>query len=465
MEYLVEEDGALVEEHFLRLLAESSFLRNAKGRRASPDLVVWVSLLRRPDLVARVMPVPMAIAAGVAEMRLEHYGRQAEFEDRNAMEKLADLVDRPLADLWRDLALLSVERSAVEALGLRARVERLASKQPELWVRSLPWILAVGSELDGLDVGVTLALAEQDQNVATALSEAVQSPVRSVRRRAEGVKALAEGTGPIEERLLDALGSSLDARRSCFPRPLEAPSATWLASRDLEDLLRGAVRSAARDFTGLVARGGAGDEETLTARLLEKLTQGVGQQTAAHRRLISSTPELSLGSRQETKFAEKGSGADVGILLKVSLPGREVIEVADLVQVKKANSLIPSASGGEAWQINRLQLDQLLRVSPTAVYWLIAGSGDVMAVPAKVLLVTGLMKTGGSARFTVGHSDIRHAAVGLEHYFTDLITGLWLGSTSDETVAAAKGLDPRNRPEFFLTIDVMFTQQRDELRG
>lgn len=161
----------------------------------------------------------------------------------------------------------------------------------------------------------------------------------------------------------------------------------------------------------------------------------------------------------------EGSGADVGILLKVSLPGREVIEVADLVQVKKANSLIPSASGGEAWQINRLQLDQLLRVSPTAVYWLIAGSGDVMAVPAKVLLVTGLMKTGGSARFTVGHSDIRHAAVGLEHYFTDLITGLWLGSTSDETVAAAKGLDPRNRPEFFLTIDVMFTQQRDELRG
>ncbi|MFD3940042.1 hypothetical protein ACFWSF_35170 [Streptomyces sp. NPDC058611] len=55
---------------------------------------------------------------------------------------------------------------------------------------------------------------------------------------------------PLEERLLDILSASVDDRRSAFPRPLGAPSSTWLADHGLEDLVRGAARRAVAEFAG-----------------------------------------------------------------------------------------------------------------------------------------------------------------------------------------------------------------------
>ncbi|MFJ6435385.1 hypothetical protein [Streptomyces sp. NPDC091416] len=83
---------------------------------------------------------------------------------------------------------------------------------------------------------------------------------------------------------------------------------------------------------------------------------------------------------------------------------------------------------------------------------LIPSSGNVYVVPAKFLAAVGAARSGRDSLFTVGHSDVRHAAVSLEHYLTDLTVGMWLGGTSAATLSAASGENPANRPEFFLNI-------------
>ncbi|MEU3792998.1 hypothetical protein AB0F07_24875 [Streptomyces fructofermentans] len=464
LEGLVGEYGSLVEQHLLRLMV-GSWIAVGRMYPSTPDLVEWMARLEEPARVARALPVPAAIAVGVAagliELNQDLEGSQA----GEVMKWLAPHTDRALADLWRDLTLLSVERYPVEAMGLRARVEKSANRRPTLWSKSLPWLFALARHLDGLDVSLTLALAEQRRSVRTAVKASTRSAVREVRRRAEGIQVMADGSGPIEQKLFDALGGSMDARRHVFPRPLGAPSSTWLASTGLEDLTRGAVAGAVKDFMNFVSRSGAQDEEALTARLLEKLGQRFAAGSKSEQWMDPDSPEVALASRQETKNAEKATGADIGIVLEVTVPGRLTTRIGDLVQVKKANALIPSASPSDSWKINRLQLDTLLEISSTATYWLIPRSGDVYVVPAKFLAAIGAANSGRDSLFTVGHSDVRHAAVSLEHYLTDLTAGMWLGGTSAATLAAAAGENPANRPEFFLNIKVTLPRFLDDVRN
>ncbi|MEU9203391.1 hypothetical protein [Streptomyces sp. NPDC048332] len=451
LEGLIDEHGFLVEQHLLRLTTRS-WITAGRMYPSPPGLVEWMARLKSPARVAEAMPVPAAIAVGVAAGLVElnqdlEGGRAGE-----VMRRLAPHVEHALVDLWRDLTLFSMERYPVEAAGLRARVEKSASRRPTLWSRSLPWLFALARHMDGLDVYLTLALTEKRRSVQAAVKANTRNAIPEVRRRAEGIQAIADGSGPIEQKLIDALGGSMDARRHIFPRPLDAPSSTWLASSGLEDLIRGAVAGAVKDFMGFVSRSGAQDEEALTARLLEKLGQRFAAGSRAGQWTDPDSPEVALASRQETKNAEKATGADIGIVLEVTVPGRLTTRIGDLVQVKKANALIPSASAGDSWKINRLQLDTLLGVSSTATYWLIPSSGNVYVVPAKFLAAVGAARSGRDSLFTVGHSDVRHAAVSLEHYLTDLTVGMWLGGTSAATLSAASGENPANRPEFFLNI-------------
>ncbi len=464
LEGLVDKHGSLVEQHLLRLTI-GRWVTAGRTYPSPPDLVEWMARLTSPAQVAEAMPVPAAVAVGVAAGLIElnqdlENGRAGE-----VVQRLAPHTERALVDLWRDLTLLSVERYPVEAAGLRTRVEKSVSRRPTLWSRSLPWLFALARHMDGLDVFLTLALAEQHRSVRAALKANARSAVPEVRRRAEGIQAISDGSGPIEQKLIDALGGSIDARRHVFPRPLDAPSSTWLASTGLEDLIRGAVAGAVKDFMGFVSQSGAQDEEALTARLLEKLGQRFAAGSRAEQWTDHDSPEVALASRQETKNAEKATGADIGIVLEVTVPDRLTTRIGDLVQVKKANALIPSASSGDSWKINRLQLDTLLEVSSTATYWLIPSSGNVYVVPAKYLAAVGAARSSRAPLFTVGHSDVRHAAVSLEHYLTDLTTGMWLGGTSASTLSAAAGENPANRPEFFLNLKVTLPRFLEDARS
>jgi hypothetical protein len=357
------------------------------------------------------------------------------------------------ADLWRHIALLAQARSSVTAAGLRARIEKTATDHPKAWASSLDWLLAVGTHLDDLDIYVTMTLMQKHPSVRAALKRSTTSAVPEVRMRANGIKALSAGSGPIEEKLIEALSQSFDARRHVFPRPLELPSSTWLSSYDLEDLIRRGVSSAVSDFASFVAQAGSQDEEQLTANLLHQLGRHLTTASTAGRRLAPGAPEVAVASRQETKHAERGTGADVGIVLDIDMPGRMETRIGDLVQVKKADALIPSAPERDAWKIDRDQLATLLEHSATACYWLIPESGHLYVLPAKFLAAIGAATGGSASSFTVGHTMVRNSAIGLEQYLTDMITGLWLGG-SGTALEAASGQDRRNRPAFFLRINV-----------
>ncbi|MEC7055646.1 hypothetical protein RFN57_25685 [Streptomyces violaceochromogenes] len=461
LEGLVEEHPRVVEQHLLHLAADSRMFA-CDPPSISRDFVGWAAHLRRPDRFAEKLPVPTAVLVGLARARdeLSRFDRDA----RNVLEKFRLLANGVQSDLWYHVALLTAERTSVATAGLRAQVGEMARHRPRAWAVSLDWLFAVGTQLHDLDVVVTLTLAQTRSSVRGALKRSMRSDVPTVRRRAAGVTALADGSSPIEEKLLDALSQSVDARRQVFPRPLEHPSSTWLSSFELEDLIRGGVSAAVRDFAAFVAQSGSQDEEPLTASLLRMLEKHLSTASTAGRRLAPGAPEVVLASRQETKHAERGNGADVGIVLDAAAPGRMTARIGDLVQVKKADALIPSAPHRDAWKIDRVQLTTLLDQSATATYWLIPGSGEVRVVPAKFLAAIGAAKGGSTGLFTVGHTEVRNSAIGLEHYLTDLITGLWLGS-SGTALTAASGSDPRNRPTFFLRINVTLPLLDDQYRG
>lgn len=101
--------------------------------------------------------------------------------------------------------------------------------------------------------------------------------------------------------LLNVLAASVDARRADFPRPLSAPSSTWLADHGLEDLVRGATRRAVTEFANATHDLGAAEEEHLTATLLAGLA---GEFTAlpARTRLAGvAGPHLRVGHRTVTR--------------------------------------------------------------------------------------------------------------------------------------------------------------------
>jgi hypothetical protein len=451
-----KENRAWVESLLLADCSRHPLLRWAFP--GGPPLVVRWAAWATPE-VSNVLPVPSAVAAGLARAHRQREGVSSRHEmwTSRVQQRLGPHVDQKLTQLWRDLALLAEERDPVAVAGLRHSVERLA--RPGLWARSMEWILLLGSQLGGLDAALTVALADKHPTVRRAVSRCCRSTVLTVQLRAAGMRAAVETTGPLEERLLSIVSASVDARRADFPRPLSAPSATWLADHGLEDLVRGATRRAVAGFTSSMEDLGAAEEEHLTATLLAGLVSEFAA-LPAHSRLAGvAGPHLRVGHRTVTKKEEKTSGADIGIVVDVRVPGQLQLRTGDLIQVKKA----PRRGREDTWAIKRRQLHDLLGHSASAVYWLIRSTGDILVVPAKFLAaVEGATARSSSKQFTVGYTAVRHTAIPMEQYLPDLIVGLWLGSNSEKTVRAAQGTGRTTRPRFALTIDVVFDRRKDE---
>lgn len=420
-----------------------------------PPLVRWA--VYATPAVADVLPVPCAVAVGLARAHQQREGPRSRHETWTSrlLERLDPRVDQRLAQLWRDLALLAEERDPVAAAGLRHMVEKQG--RPALWARSLEWLLLLGRHLEGLDVALTVALADKHRIVRQAVNRCSRSMILPVQLRAGGLRAATESAGPLEERLLNVLAASVDARRADFPRPLSAPSSTWLTDHGLEDLVRGATRRAVAEFAHATHDLGAAEEEHLTATLLAGLA---GEFTAlpARTRLAGvAGPHLRVGHRPVTKKEERANGADIGVVVDVRVPGQLHLRTGDLIQVKKSAALTPGRVGREdSWTVKRRQLHDLLEHSASSVYWLIRGNGDVLVVPAKFLAaVEGATARPSAQQCTVGYTAVRHTAVAMEQYLPDLVVGLWLGSSSERTLQAAQGTGRTTRPRFALSIDIV----------
>ncbi|MEU2931188.1 hypothetical protein ABZ636_40410 [Streptomyces sp. NPDC007251] len=375
--------------------------------------------------------------------------------------RLDSHVDQRLAHLWRALALLAEERDPVAAAGLRHLVEKQA--RPGLWARSLEWLLLLGPHIGGLDMALTIPLAEKHRTVRQAVNRSSRSTILPVQLRAAGLQAATETTRPLEERLLDVLSASVDAHRDLFPRPLAAPSATWLADHGLEDLVRGATRRAVAEFAGAIDDLGPAEEEHLTATLLAHLVSEFTALPAYTRMTGVAGPHLRVGHRTVTKNEERVSGADIGVVVDIRVPGQLKLRTGDLIQVKKSAALTPGRTGREdTWTVKRRQLHDLLEHSASAVYWLIRATGDILVIPAKYLAaIENAIARPSAKQFTVGYTAIRHTAVAMEQYLADLMVGLWLGSNSERTLQAAQGTGRTTRPRFALTIDIMLERMQE----
>ncbi|MER7889281.1 hypothetical protein ABTX15_05600 [Micromonospora sp. NPDC094482] len=367
-------------------------------------------------------------------------------------------------DLWRNLTLLAHlgHDPRVERDGVLRRIERFARDNAESWARFLPWLLLVGPEIGDRDIVITTWLVEDHPRVVAALAEAAASPLPRVGLRACGIQArLDGGHEDTEIRAVNVLASQVDRRRDVFPRPLAGPAATWLGDTDLEDLVRGGTKAALRDFAAVVDTQGAAEEEGLTQRLLGLLERHLGELSHTLTALGGGThqPSIALAQRTVPKAEERRIGADLGIVVTASVGGELHIRFGDVVQVKKSNLFTRPSGQFDSWRIEARQLRDLLAVNPTAAYWLVPKSGEVLVVPGKLLHAVCTERChSGQRTFTVRHGDVRHAAIGLDQYLCDLTLGMWVGTFDPDKLALVDGTNSRTRPTNILEIRVRWIQ-------
>lgn len=271
------------------------------------------------------------------------------------------------------------------------------------------------------------------------------------------VRGISAPDDDVAQNLFGFAAGLLDGR-PIFPVPLALRSATWLSSAAVEQLLKDRIRQATARFGDQLRRQGAAEEEGLTVGLLKEL-EFAFRADPLHLDVVgngSVVPALSLAHRTIPKSVETIWGCDVSLLLSVKVPGIAV-ERAELVQVKKSSTLAAVPAKGESWRIDVEQLKDVLARSQTAAYWLFCGSGDVLVVPAIFLhaLAAGTFR-GAQGSFTVGYGQVRSSSIPLEQHLVDLFLGLWVGTTSDETLRFARGQEQRTQPQTIVEIEVSF---------
>jgi hypothetical protein len=384
-------------------------------------------------------------------------------------EKLASTVF-PMAELWAALRKLSqYEQSSwqhkTELVGLRHKVAELAQKKPELWEQSLCWILLRSSTLGNIAQALTLELASTNQSIRNALEYAQNDKHEQVRLRARGVWVLLQGFENPEAKfcrtLADAAARYMDGT-PIFPHPLEPMSSTWLGSLGVENALTDGIRRATERFSIEVRDQGGDIEEALTKALMKELE--VEFRNTRPRLPLYASPEyrsqlpvLSLKQRPTSKSVEEPIyGCDIAFLVNATVRGRYNATWVDLVQIKKSSAIIRNTSN-DSWKIESKQLNDIINWSPTATYWLIAGEGEVLVIPAKYLLgiKCGTEIPKGQKTFTVGYHEIRSAAIPLPQFIVNLVIGQWVGTTEERVVRFARGEDSKNiRPRVLVEIVV-----------
>ncbi|SMD24606.1 hypothetical protein [Lentzea albidocapillata] len=481
---VVAHDAEAVEHYLL-----GASVRRLLADRDQPEVVRW---LAESDsyfdvYVWRRLRVPACVAAGVVAGRQEvremfgegwpgRWRAGHEADDESARPVLAATEGELLRELWTRLtvAALVAWMSPGRGRGLhetaaRRRLETFADEHPEVWAESMPWLLVACQDFSGvLDSLLVLKVALGDRTFREAVELATEHPHRAVRTAAEGVLVRAGGADESdpERSLIEAAAAVLDRNRGrvdAFPRPLSVPAHTWLSDRSLEELMHDGAALALAGFREIVRDQGATEEDALTARLLERLEREfskIDTELVLVAPQAAGGPEISLAQRPVRKADERTIGADVGLVVDVDLPSRMRVRLGELVQVKKSTRLHGVAGTTDSWRIETRQLSALLDHSPTAVYWLIQQTGDVLCVPAKLLhaIVEGRDKPGSSS-LTVRYSEVRHAAIGLGQYLRDLVVGLWVGSCGEPTLGVASGANDRIRPMRVLDLRV---RVRDE---
>jgi hypothetical protein len=375
----------------------------------------------------------------------------------------------PMAEFWATIHSIAKYRPnrwdhETELIGLQAKLLKLAAARPELWAESLAWIFARSEVIGESTEAVTLALAAINSQITSALETASHDASEAVRFKAQGLLTLLRNiddpAADVSRTLADAAARFLDGT-PVFPHPLMSASATWLGSIDLEHTIANGIRRAVTRFGPDVRDQGGDIEESLT-RALTKELQREFDEARPRLKLLgdvrSQTPILTVKQRPTSKKSEEREyGCDLAWVLNADVAGRYRSTWVDLVQVKKSTALYQREDPPrpDSWLIKNQQLDQILKYSATASYWLIKSAGEVLVVPAKHLVAirAGRGKSPSAETFTIGYNDVRFAAIPLEQYLLDLLIGQWIGTSSEDVIRFAQG-DANIRPMMVIEITI-----------
>ena len=385
----------------------------------------------------------------------------------------------PMVKLWATLRTLAKYQAnywehKTELVGLRARIASLAQAAPDLWAQSLPWILIRDSKLGDVAQAVTLELATTNPKVRSALENACNDDAETIKLKASGLWVLLNGLedprSDLPRTLADAAAHYMDGI-PIFPHPLEPMSATWLGSIGVEQALANGVRRAASRFATEVRDQGGDIEEALTKALVKEIEVEF-REIQPQLKLFGSShstslpPILSVCQRPTSKSIEEPVyGCDLAWLLNATVRGRLSATWVEIVQVKKSTALYRHGNAmprADSWRIESKQLNDILKWSATAAYWLIASGGEVLTIPAKHLAAIRQETKGDvhTKTFTVGYHEVRSVAISLEQYLVDLLIGQWVGTCSEDIVQFAQGDNPNIRPRMIIEVTISIGHEK-----
>lgn len=422
-------------------------------------------------------------AAGIGRFLARQIDSDADREADTVAELLGRPVDEVAATLTCDVALLWLRLQALtaydrdrwnqrdESAAVTADLLKSIESAPHAWTLSIELLLGDG-DLPA-SIGELLAVACLRSKEVVEAIERVRSdnPRQALRDKAHGAllglaDPLADNTA-VDRWLADLLARRID-KRLPFPRAMTALAGTWLGSRDVEDALAQGVKRAQIDMANTIRALGVMEEEHLTGRLLVNLEHAF--QDLKPRLALAENGAIAvavqLDHRPVPKTVERRWGCDLALVLDADLPGQMSLALATLIQVKKSGALAESGhSKRESWTIAREQLDDLQQRTDAAFYWLLLSSGEVACVPARILngIAAARALPAEQRTFVVGYREIRHAAIPLDQFVPELVTGTWVGTHRPDVVSFARGEHSRIEPQRIFTISLR--GRGDDVRG
>jgi len=348
-----------------------------------------------------------------------------------------DLVTRKTSQGLRRLS--GATRTAWRSLLLEAVANdhclRDAVTEAVLWLAS-----------DGEDKFAQLtALHLNLDNAEEAMARLANHPSLRVRMRARAAMELASGNrDPVENMLLTS-------KETATPWSSRLSARTWLNDPRLEQLLINGFTKATESLADEVRSTASAGEETLVAKLFERLknsVENIGQMTRAYARETDKREYLHveldhrfIGKAEEGAEGLNGSSSfstDVTLIMRGARPNGTVFAERSVFLQAKRMYRGKSVGQGEHYEFNMPQIRDLAMQSSSSFLLAIgprAGGVTIPVVPARLFLDRF------DSELTAKRLDIATVAAnsrGLAEWLVDEVIGLWTGDPQSAAVNKAK---------------------------
>jgi hypothetical protein len=393
-----------------------------------PAIAKWAHIVGTPASLEPLVGIVLSRGAGSTSRAVQ--------EDVNFISSVETLITQ-----------IESETNHLALLALKDQLHTLARGNISAIARALPWFVALHTRTH---ITLLTTLAMESSDVLTAARDCGKLE-GEVAIRAKGL-ALSVDSGDSASPA-DTFMWWLDKKSYVSPQPLAAPTSTWLDDVVLEKEIRDRANACVERLINF----GLSEETEVTGALVNELVNAFSSRNPLPQSRDTSPPLRVSITSTNSRTHENRSGADLGMVLKINLPGRQQIETGHLIQVKQATNR-DSPDSVPNWQIDVVQLNLILTMDPTATYWLLQlhKVPKVFSVSAKVLLALANSRN-NLAVLSVTYNHVRSSSVGLGTEIMDLLIGQWIGIATDEAVKLARGLDSRHAPAYLLELNLETT--------